>query len=159
MVSLSRKNPPVEETVNCRTIRLESFCHNCVQEFHLWAVCLTSMAVCTYCSQLALFSLGPVLSCGCVGKEVKSTEKKRVYRGEIGGVSLHTQLERKGESVHPHPHQAGLNLPSWCNARQTVAIASLFVLSRLWSDQKKMERDLEIKKKKREGGGVRGDDG
>jgi hypothetical protein len=61
-------------------------------------------------------------------------------RGEIGGVysicmPSHlerdgTYIERKGEGAcTPHPHQAGLNLPSWWNVRQKVAIANLFELS------------------------------
>ncbi len=35
--------------------------------------------------------------------------------------------EWKGEGVHPR-HQAELNLPSWWNVRQKVAIVCLFVL-------------------------------
>jgi hypothetical protein len=34
--------------------------------------------------------------------------------------------------MQTHLHQAGLNLPSWWNVRQKVAIAILCVLSRLW---------------------------
>ncbi len=37
----------------------------------------------------------------------------------------------KGGGVHFHPHQAGMNLPLGWNVRQKIAIASLFVLSRL----------------------------
>jgi hypothetical protein len=123
------------------------------------------MAVCTYCSQLALFSHGPVLSCGCVGKEVKSTEKKK-GRAEIGGVYLPSQLERtpqlcswcrvKRGGRHPSPtrmgwiyHHDGMHARKW-------PLTVYFVLSRLWSNQREMERDLEIKKKKeRRGRGER----
>ncbi len=43
------------------------------------------------------------------------------------------EWKREGVHLHPHPHQVGLNLPSWWLC-QKVAIASLFVLVCDFSD-------------------------